>query len=122
LLNYGLLHENLFFETNGEFYRVWDRVKNGINEGRKRFANRLFAAHVKKAAKRYETWIESRSPGHIAAMRQSQPKRARRQEKRHKTSVRIRTAIVIEPSTAGAKHAPGVAGSNFCRIASACSG
>jgi hypothetical protein len=69
-LNYGLLHEDLFFETNGEFYGVWDRVKDGINEGRQRFANKLFLANVEKAAKRYETWIESRSPGHIAAMRQ----------------------------------------------------
>jgi hypothetical protein len=25
---------------------------------------------LEKAAQRYETWIESRSPGHIAAMRQ----------------------------------------------------
>jgi len=27
LLNYGLLHEDLFFETSGEFFGVWDRVK-----------------------------------------------------------------------------------------------
>ena len=36
----------------------------------KRFSNKLFLANVEKAAQRYETWIESRSPGHIAAMRQ----------------------------------------------------
>lgn len=70
LLNYGLLHEDLFFETNGEFYGVWDRVKPGIQQGRERFANKLFLANVEKAASRYETWIETRSPGHIAAMRQ----------------------------------------------------
>ena len=70
LLNYGLLHEDLFFETSGEFYGVWDRVKPGIEEGRKRFANKLFLAHVEKAANRYEAWIEKRSPGHIAAMQQ----------------------------------------------------
>ena len=27
LLNYGLLHEDLFFETNGEFFGVWEAVK-----------------------------------------------------------------------------------------------
>ena len=70
LLNYGLLHEDLFFETSGEFYGVWERVKPGIQQGRERFANKLFLAHVEKAAKRYEDWIETRSPGHIAAMRQ----------------------------------------------------
>ncbi len=70
LLNYGLLHEDLFFETNGEFYGVWDRVRNHIKEGRERFVNKVFLANLEKAAGRYETWIEARSPGHIAAMRQ----------------------------------------------------
>ena len=70
LLNYGLLHEYLFFETSGEFYGVWDRVKPTIQQARERFANKQFLAHLEKAAQRYESWIESRSPGHIAAMRQ----------------------------------------------------
>ncbi|MBV8551014.1 MAG: hypothetical protein JOY54_06910 [Acidobacteriaceae bacterium] len=70
LLNYGLLHEDLFFETSGEFFGVWERVKPGIEEGRKRFVNPLFLAHVEKAANRYEKWIEARAPGHLAAMRE----------------------------------------------------
>ncbi|MFB3915826.1 MAG: hypothetical protein ACE14M_03800 [Terriglobales bacterium] len=70
LLNYGLLHEDLFFETNGEFFGVWERVKPIVPQARERFANKQFLAHLEKAAQRYETWIESRSPGHIAAMRQ----------------------------------------------------
>jgi hypothetical protein len=70
LLNYGLLHEDLFFETSGEFFGVWDRVKPGIQEGRAKFVNPQFLAHLEKAANRYETWIEKRAPGHIAAMRE----------------------------------------------------
>lgn len=70
LLNYGLLHEDLFFETSGEFFVVWERVKPIIHEGRKRFVNQQFLAHLEKAANRYEAWIETRSPGHVAAMRQ----------------------------------------------------
>ena len=69
-LNHGLLHEDLFFETNGEFFGVWERVKPTIPEGRKRFSSPLFLAHLEKAANRYETWIEKRAPGHIAAMRE----------------------------------------------------
>jgi hypothetical protein len=69
-LNHGLLHEDLFFETSGEFYGVWDRVKGIIGEGRERFANQQFLINLEKAAQRYEKWIESRSPGHIAAMQQ----------------------------------------------------
>jgi len=70
LLNYGLLHEDLFFETSGEFFGVWERVKPIIAEGRKRFSNPLFLAQMEKAAQRFESWSESRTPGHIAAMRQ----------------------------------------------------
>jgi hypothetical protein len=70
LLNYGLLHEDLFFETSGEFFGVWERIKPIIQQGRERFVNKQFLAHLEKAANRYETWIEARSPGHIAAMRQ----------------------------------------------------
>lgn len=70
LLNYGLLHEDLFFETSGEFFGVWERVKPIIEEGRQRFGNKLFLANVEKAAKRYEQWSEERMPGHVTAMRQ----------------------------------------------------
>jgi hypothetical protein len=70
LVNYGLLHEDLFFETSGEFFGVWELVKPIVPQARERFANKQFLAHLEKAAQRYETWIESRSPGHVAAMRQ----------------------------------------------------
>ncbi len=70
LLNYGLLHEDLFFETSGEFYGVWDRIKPIIRQGREKWSNTLFAAHIEQAAERYETWIEKRSPGMLEAMRQ----------------------------------------------------
>jgi len=70
LLNYGLLHEDLFFETSGEFFMVWERVKPIVHQARERFVSKLFLAQLEKAANRYETWIEVRSPGHIAAMRQ----------------------------------------------------
>jgi len=70
LLNYGLLHEDLFFETSGEFFGVWERVKATVPQGREMFKSKTFLAHLEKAAKRYEEWSEQRSPGHIAAMRQ----------------------------------------------------
>ena len=69
LLNYGLLHEDLFFETSGEFFGVWERVRPVIEEGRKMFSNPIFLAHLEKAARRFEEWTETRSPGQIAAMR-----------------------------------------------------
>jgi hypothetical protein len=70
LLNYGLLHEDLFFETSGEFFGVWELVKPTVPQARELFKYNGYLANLEKAAQRYETWIESRSPGHIVAMRQ----------------------------------------------------
>jgi hypothetical protein len=81
LLNYGLLHEDLFFENTGEFFGVWERVRLAIEEGRKMFSNPGFLAHLEKAAARFEEWSESRNPGQIATMRkymeQMRPKTAK---------------------------------------------
>jgi hypothetical protein len=70
LLNYGLLHEDLFFETTGEFFGVWESAKAMVPQARERFQNKQFLGHLERAAQRYEAWIEKRSPGHVAAMRQ----------------------------------------------------
>src|SRR6058998_182828 len=70
LLNYGLLHEDLFFETSGEFFGVWEALKPVVPTFRERFVNKQILAHLEEAAKRYEAWSEHRNPGHITAMRQ----------------------------------------------------
>src|SRR5690348_4132946 len=62
LLNYDLLHEDLFFETSGEFFGVWEMVKPVVPAFRERFVAKNFCANLEKAAQRYEKWIESRSP------------------------------------------------------------
>jgi hypothetical protein len=80
LLNYGLLHEDLFFETSGEFFGVWEFVKPVVPQFRERFANKHFLEHLEKASQRYESWTEQRSPGHLAAMRQMM-KQMRSQQK-----------------------------------------
>lgn len=69
LLNYGLLHEDLFFETSGEFFGVWEMAKAVVPQAREKWSYKGYLANMEKAAQRYETWIEQRSPGHIAAMR-----------------------------------------------------
>jgi hypothetical protein len=69
LLNYGLLHEDLFFETTGEFFGVWERVKSHIEQARQMWNTKSFLSHLEKAARRFETWNETRNPGNIATMR-----------------------------------------------------
>jgi hypothetical protein len=70
LLNYGLLHEGLFFETSGEFFGVWELLKPVVPQFRENFKDPNLLANLEKAAQRYEAWSEKRAPGHIAGMRQ----------------------------------------------------
>jgi hypothetical protein len=70
LLNYGLLHEELFFETSGEFFGIWEQLKPVVPQFREAFHDPYMLANLEKAAKRFEAWAEKRSPGHIAAMRE----------------------------------------------------
>ncbi|HKR59629.1 MAG TPA: hypothetical protein VJS64_07830 [Pyrinomonadaceae bacterium] len=80
LLNYGLLHEELFFQTSGEFFGVWELVKPVVPQFREQFKDPNMLANLEKAAQRFEKWQERRAPGNIAAMRQwmksEQPKAA----------------------------------------------
>ena len=70
LLNYGLLHEDLFFETSGEFFGVWEQLKAVVPQFRQAFKDPNMLGNLEKAAKRFEDWSEQRSPGTIAAMRE----------------------------------------------------
>lgn len=70
LLNYGLLHEDLFFETSGEFFGVWEQLKTVVPQFRQAFKDPNLLGNLEKAAKRFEEWSEQRSPGNVAAMRE----------------------------------------------------
>lgn len=70
LLNYGLLHDDLFFETSGEFFFVWETLKPVVSQFREAYKDPNMLKNLETAAQRFEEWSEQRSPGHIAAMRQ----------------------------------------------------
>jgi hypothetical protein len=69
-LNHGLLHEQLLFETSGEFFGVWERVKPAVPSMREMFHNNLFLANLEKAAQKFEKFMEASTPGALEAMRQ----------------------------------------------------
>lgn len=73
LLDYGLLHEDLLFETSGEFFGVFERIRPGLQQARDMWKNQYFLIHMENAAKRFEAWSEKRSPGQIATMRRRDP-------------------------------------------------
>ena len=70
LLNYGLLSEDLFFETSGEFFYVWEQLKIVAPQFREAFKDPNMLKNLETVAQRFEQWSDQRSPGHIAAMRQ----------------------------------------------------
>ena len=70
LLNYGLLHEELFFETSIEFFGVWEQLKAVVPQFREQFKDPNMLSNIEKAAQRFEAWQERRAPGNIAMMRE----------------------------------------------------
>lgn len=70
LLNYGLLNDDLFFETSGEFFGIWEQVKPVLPQFREQFGAPNMLTNLEQAAKRYEEWSEKRAPGFIAKMRE----------------------------------------------------
>jgi hypothetical protein len=70
IVNRGLIDEEFFFETSGEQFIVWERVKPIVNEIRGMFKNPLFMANLEEHCKRLEAWRERRAPGSSQAMRE----------------------------------------------------
>ena len=70
LLNCGLLHEDLFFETTGEQYAVWDRLKSILPAFRQMLGDKHALEHLETAARRYEKWQNKRAPGSLEKRRQ----------------------------------------------------
>lgn len=73
----GMVDEDLFFETTGEFWVVWDRLKPLSAEYRKAAKDPHVWENLEKIAVRYEVWRERRAPGSIAATRALIQKSAR---------------------------------------------
>lgn len=65
----GLVEEEMFFETTGEFWFVWDRLQPIVKEVRETFQDPHAWESLEKVAARYEKWRERRSPGALAASR-----------------------------------------------------
>jgi hypothetical protein len=69
IVNRGLINDELFFESNGEIWVVWDRMRSIVPTWRAAFKNPLLFSNMEDTCKRLETWRERRSPGSSAAMR-----------------------------------------------------
>ena len=70
IVNRGLINDELFFESNGELWVVWDRMRAVVPTWRSAFKNPYLFSNIEETCKRLEVWREKRSPGSTAAMRQ----------------------------------------------------
>ena len=68
LLRYGLLHEELFFQTTNEFFFVWERIKPLAPAFRKMLRNPHLSENLERASERYEKRAERQAPGYIEAI------------------------------------------------------
>ena len=68
--NRGLMDDELFFESAGEGFLVFDRIRDLLPAMRAVYKNPHAFEQLEVFGKRMETWIERRSPGHVAHMRQ----------------------------------------------------
>ncbi len=70
IVNRGLINDELFFESNGEMWVVWDRMRSVVPMWRSAFKNPHLFENIEEACKRFEAWRERRAPGSTSAMRQ----------------------------------------------------
>src|SRR6266704_1753472 len=70
IVNRGLINDELFFESNGEIWVVWDRMRLIVPTWRGAFKNPHLFQNIEETCKRLEAWREKRAPGSSAAMRQ----------------------------------------------------
>jgi hypothetical protein len=69
LVNHGLINEDLFFENTGEFWLVWDKVRNVAPTLRERNKNPMVWKNLETLAEKYEQWMAKRAPEALDSLR-----------------------------------------------------
>ncbi|HEX3118124.1 MAG TPA: hypothetical protein VHP80_03450 [Candidatus Acidoferrum sp.] len=69
IVNRGLINDELFFESNGEIWVVWERMRVIVPAWRAAFKNPTMFLNIEQVCNRLEAWREKRAPGSTAAMR-----------------------------------------------------
>src|SRR5260370_22884061 len=63
IVNRGLIDDDLFFESTGEQWMVWEQVKPVLGAWRAMFGNQKMFANMEEHCKRLENWRGKKSPG-----------------------------------------------------------
>lgn len=70
MVDRGLIDDEFFFESNGEIWIVWDRIREIVPGWRAAFKNPNNFKHLEAVCTRLEAWREKIAPGSSAALRQ----------------------------------------------------
>ncbi len=70
IVNRGLIKEEFFFENTGEFWIVWDKVRQLAPTLRTANKNPLMWSNLQTLAEKYEAWMAKRAPEALAALRE----------------------------------------------------
>src|SRR6516164_5914714 len=70
IVSHGLIKEEFFFENNGEFWFIWERVKHLMPKLREARRNPLMYHSLEALAGKYEKWMEARAPGALSVSRE----------------------------------------------------
>lgn len=62
LVNHGLIHEQFFFENNGELWTVWEKTRLVIPPLRDSVKDPHAYENLEKLAVKYEKWMAGRAP------------------------------------------------------------
>ncbi len=63
----GVLHPELFFQSNAGALLVWERIRDVVAEARVQTKNANMYANLEKVAKELGAWMDRSSPGSFAA-------------------------------------------------------
>jgi len=69
IVNHGLIKANFFFESNSEFFVVWDRLKPLARILREEYRNPHQWTNLEALAGEFEKWISKQAPGALDALR-----------------------------------------------------
>ena len=81
VVNRGLIDEEFFFESTGEQWMVWERLRPIVGAWRAMFKNPHAYGRLEEHVKRMEAWREKNAPGSTEAMRQLMTTMAERDSK-----------------------------------------
>ncbi len=58
----GIVHDELFFESNGEMLIVWEKLKGFVEDLRRVRKNPLLYRNLERGAQRHIEWLNRNSP------------------------------------------------------------